>query len=394
MPSNPKSLRVTDAYRKWIVRERKAAQLRARTLWPTIEEFSNTDWAERMAAHLRSRQELGVRLSGSYLAAFTAAETGVKVPPRPVDATKYVGRSRDGRPLEEALEAPLIEVRSKLAAGASVPDALRAGLSRAERIVGVEFDYAHRQSLLDRMDEDPLVKGHVRAVGGTCGACAAAANGSVESGTQFHVHPNCQCVSEPAIDPQAAREREVKRAEAQLDAVVKSAGAHPAKKYVPLEEGVGGQMSRKTGVMSITNSESFPPQAIASTVHHEFGHAIDYKKLTGAAYHDARKARKTLLREIRRTDAVKELREIAKGLTGGNKSYLKYLLSEDELVARAFQAYMAKTSPEAAKSARTLWGLMPDTPTNKRLAKALAFEGDDLTAVEEALKAFVKAKGY
>lgn len=199
MAANPKSLRVTDAYRQWVVRERKALQLRARELWPTIQELDSTKWVERMAVALRTRQEQGVRLSGSYLAAYLTSETGVKVPPVAVDATKYVGVTRDGRPIEEALQSPLVGVLGKLKQGVPSDEALAYGLNRAERMVGVEFDHAHRQSLLDRIDAEPLVEGWQRALAGTCGACAAVADGSVSGSPRFDVHPGCQCISEPVV---------------------------------------------------------------------------------------------------------------------------------------------------------------------------------------------------
>jgi hypothetical protein len=195
--------------------------------------------------------------------------------------------------------------------------------------------------------------------------------------------------------PTATREA-VQRAADQLDDAIKVSDRPSSLIFEPLNPGVGGQMAPATKAMSIASSEQFPARAISSVYHHEFGHFIDYAKLPAGSteYFAAKAARKELLKVLRRTSAVKVLRDIAKTVSGGNKTYMTYLLSEDELIARAFQAWMSRKSLQGEASSRALWALMPDTPTNKRIARAMAFEDDDLELVEAAMRDWLSAKGF
>lgn len=64
----------------------------------------------------------------------------------------------------------------------------------------MDFDHAHRTSLLEAIASDDRFDGWQRALAGTCGACASVASG-VSHELHFQVHPSCQCVSEPVAKP-------------------------------------------------------------------------------------------------------------------------------------------------------------------------------------------------
>jgi hypothetical protein len=64
--------------------------------------------------------------------------------------------------------------------------------------VGVDFDHAHRTSLLDAIASDDRFDGWNRSLAGTCGACASVASG-VSHALHFQVHPGCQCVASPVV---------------------------------------------------------------------------------------------------------------------------------------------------------------------------------------------------
>src|SRR5689334_21560980 len=116
MPRSPQSLRLTEAYRSRLVSLGKRVEAEARVAWPTIEEFDGTDWPERTARSLTRAQTEAVRLTAGYLAAFLRSESGRGTAPA-IDSRKYAGVSRDGRPLTEALESPLIGTRKALKDG-------------------------------------------------------------------------------------------------------------------------------------------------------------------------------------------------------------------------------------------------------------------------------------
>lgn len=192
----------------------------------------------------------------------------------------------------------------------------------------------------------------------------------------------------------AERQQAVQLAGEKLDDALSVSVKPKSLVFEELEPGVGGVMSRNGEKLTITTSETIPPGALTSVYQHEFGHFIDFLKVAGADSYEISKARKELLKVIRRTDSVKEMRAIAKGLTGGNASLLKYLLSENELIARAFQRWVADQSPASKKSFQELWDLYPEGEINSKLKKAQAFEGDDFGEIDKALRKWLKLKGF
>lgn len=196
MPRSRRSLDVTNAYRTRVRKIRDGVITRAEREWPTIDRLDGSGWPQRMATVVASAQTEAVRATGGYLTAYLSAETGRRQRAITIDTRRYAGRTRDGRPLAEALESPLIGVRAALKDGKTPEEALRVGLHRATRMVSVDLDHAHRAALTDTIDADQRFTGWERATAGTCGACMAL---SGTSGTRFEVHPGCNCVPAPKV---------------------------------------------------------------------------------------------------------------------------------------------------------------------------------------------------
>jgi hypothetical protein len=195
LPSNARSLQLTDAYRRRLVSLAERVERVAREAWPTIDGFDTTDWVDQMAAQVARAQVEGIRLTAGYIGAFIRSETGHGRTPA-IDSRKYVGISRDGRPLREALVSPLIGVRAALKQGLPSNTALRLGLVRGTRMVGFEAMQTPREALVDAIKDNDQLSGFQRSVAGTCAACMAL---SGVSAPHFEVHPNCQCVPMPTV---------------------------------------------------------------------------------------------------------------------------------------------------------------------------------------------------
>lgn len=198
MPANRRSLQVTNSYRQRLDAIRERLRRLSAERWPTIEELDSTDWANRMAATVTQAQVEAVRVSAAYLSAYLSSELGKRTTGPTILSRSYAGKSRDGRPLTDALQSPLIGVRAALAVGKPPADALRYGFDRAQRMVGVDFDNAHRTALLEAINSDERFKGWRRVTTGTCGACADRA-GELNDEIRFEVHPGCGCVSQPVV---------------------------------------------------------------------------------------------------------------------------------------------------------------------------------------------------
>lgn len=201
MARDRRSLVLTERYRDRLQATKLRVERLARQRWPArIEDFdaASDPWRTATAQALTLGQRELVRVTAAYLGAFATLELGRTQRPPEIDATRYVGLSRDGRTVTEALESPLIGVRAALADGLAPNEALRRGLQRAVRMVDLDTLNAPRVAMMDAIAADERFAGWQRAVSGTCGACAAVASGPTDS-TLFEVHPNCECVAEPQV---------------------------------------------------------------------------------------------------------------------------------------------------------------------------------------------------
>lgn len=192
MPASPRSLQLVEAYRRRLLTLGDRVEVTARDLWPRIEDDLEA-WPTQMAPVVARAQRDGVRLTAAFLAAYLRLESGRGTVPD-LDSARYVGKSRDGRPLDESLRSPIIGVLTALKAGKSPDEALNLGLVRARRSVTFEAMQTPREALLDAIKEHPRTEGFQRQVAGTCGACMA-----LSGEENMDVHPGCQCLPVPKV---------------------------------------------------------------------------------------------------------------------------------------------------------------------------------------------------
>lgn len=430
MPANPKTLQATEAYRRRVIGIRKSLQDQAKTIWPTIQQFDDSEWPSRMAAAVEQAQTDAVRATSGYLGAVLTLETGVRTAPLPIDPKRYAGLTENGVKLSEAFRSPFIGVLWKLKEGEDYQAALKYGLNRATRMVGVEYDWAHRQSMLDAIAEDDRFVGWTRAVAGTCGACAAAAGGSVSGDLHFEVHPDCQCVSEPEVRPSRSADKVqvVEKPRAGVTQSVDGAGNVLFDDMClprPPELQYGGTDSRLAlgeydpdlkivRIGNISNAED-----AASTFVHEYGHWLDlgnqfgFAKQRGGKYFfgkaddvsfdtftAAKEAREELVDALRKSDAFQAMeREIVDldasdldpSLVSSETKFREYLMRDEELVARFFQQWIGETQP-SMKASWDSWkygfenGISPG-------GKNAVFSKSDIDAILPLMKKYLRTKG-
>lgn len=190
----PFSLSLTNSYRRRLLAlEGRVASL-TRSAWPRIEDFDSTSWPEQIGAVVTRAQTESVRATNGYLTALLRSN---RKPGRiTLDTRSYAGVSRDGRPIQEALQTALIGVRAALKDGREPSAALAIGLSRGLRMARFETVQVGRDSILDAVSEDERFTGWQRQVAGTCAACMAL---SGSEGPRFEVHPECQCIPLPTV---------------------------------------------------------------------------------------------------------------------------------------------------------------------------------------------------
>lgn len=192
MPQRQQSFRLTERYRARLFALRGQVQSEARKRWPN--DPAATDYPAQMAAVVQQAQTTALRLTGAYLTAFIASETGKATRAISLDTRAYIGLTADGKPLADGLQSPLIGALGALKRGRPFEIAQKIGIDRATRQVGMHYDHAHRTALHDAIEADERFSKGARAVRGTCGACAA-----LSGSPHMEVHPGCQCVEEPEV---------------------------------------------------------------------------------------------------------------------------------------------------------------------------------------------------
>ena len=213
--------------------------------------LSGSSWTQTVAQTTAQAQREAVRATIGYLSAYLRSEGGSGGPIRiPVD--EYVGKSRNGRPLAEALETAPIGAKAALKEGKELPDALQVGLTRARLAVGMDTMQAARRATLEAIRDDPRFVGWRRALRGTCGACAAVASDTVNNSVRFEVHNGCQCVSEPVVDRQPSdfgkTAKKGDRAQAAIGFELKK------NKWVPVEKPVRGAIVKADDAQVMLNA--------------------------------------------------------------------------------------------------------------------------------------------
>ena len=199
MAASETSLRVTDLYRDRLSAIRERVQGNAERRWPGIEDFDTKAdaWLAATAAELAGAQREAVRATQGFLAAFLSSELGQRTQAPSLNPDRYL-ISRDGRPLNQALNTALVGARVALKAG----DDYRQGLTRAVRMIERDLMNAARTALNDGMKADERVVGWQRGVAGTCGACGGDIAKEVSVNLPelpLNIHPNCKCVTVPVV---------------------------------------------------------------------------------------------------------------------------------------------------------------------------------------------------
>ncbi len=206
MPANSAAARVTDAYRLRLAALRTHAEATSSRLWAGLDPYdlssSYPRWLDTVVAAVTAAQTRGLTLSAGYLAAYITASTGKRATPKGIDPAEFVGKSRDGRPLAEALLPPLFTVKLAIGEGKSVDQALAAGKARAQRTIGMDTYTPAWAGLSAAMASQEGIRGWRRVTSGNaCGACLGAATGAIRASEDVpEVHGGCQCTAEPVID--------------------------------------------------------------------------------------------------------------------------------------------------------------------------------------------------
>jgi hypothetical protein len=186
-----------------MIRLRKQGQREAGRLWGQVkaDDLDGTFPLGQLELTVSTLQREAARLSSAYLSTFIASELGE--PERP-PALSVWDKTFGGNPLREGLRSAIIASKVRINDSEDPQDAINKSREILVSDVGLFIDTAARESLRQGMEMDDRIVGYQRALKGTCGACAG--NVAVETSVELpsiplRIHPNCQCVTEPVVQP-------------------------------------------------------------------------------------------------------------------------------------------------------------------------------------------------
>lgn len=205
MAATARSLRLNDQYRSRLldVRNRSviaiAASWRAMSIHTYDQAFPG--WLRAATATIANAQAHTATLSNQFAATYVASERGRAHQPTPLELSRYVGRTRDGRPVAQVLALADVSTRTALAYGARPEQAMEQGLGRAVRATRTEVMDAGRAALGAAMVHDAAITGWQRIPSSNpCGACLALSDaGPRATDEDLEIHASCSCTAIPIV---------------------------------------------------------------------------------------------------------------------------------------------------------------------------------------------------
>lgn len=203
MPATEQAFALTNNYRQRQAQVTAHAVAITAALWRTLNPDNlSKSYPAFLAPAVRAlsvAQQVSGGLAAGYLPAFVRAETSKPVTVD-VSPAERAGVTADGRPLEQAVQRGLVQVKMALATGRPIGPAMDNGLAFVVRTARTEVPQAGRDILGDAMQQTHLVRGWVRVTSPRpCGACLALAGKFSASSESIKVHAACQCTAEPVV---------------------------------------------------------------------------------------------------------------------------------------------------------------------------------------------------
>lgn len=202
MPANRRSLEITNLYGRRVRALSRNLSDRLGARWRLTGDFDAeyARWLAFAVPATTAAQALAVQLTAGYLGAFQSSEARRFTPPPRLNGDRIVGRTRDGRPLAESLNSPLVNAKLAVGEGKTTQEASKIAFDVASRSIRFDTEEAARLVMSEHLRQNDNVIGYRRVSGGesTCGGCLAAESGDVLLPTEdFASHPGCDCVAEP-----------------------------------------------------------------------------------------------------------------------------------------------------------------------------------------------------
>lgn len=184
-------------------RTRKATLATLERLWDVYGGPTDAHAAEfvRRASAVLSQSLTSVAAQYAMYARAWRSATGVIEPPSGFDIDRLLADVRKGTTVEDRMLRPIVEVRTRLAAGDDFARASQAGLDRLMSIAGTDVQQTFRLAHRAAWAGHPKVNRYRRVLRGevNCGLCIVASAQTYRSDRLLPIHPSCDCGVSPVI---------------------------------------------------------------------------------------------------------------------------------------------------------------------------------------------------
>lgn len=173
-------------------------------LWSAMTDDFEASW-ERIAPvafEATAAGQLAAATTGAAYVGTVLAEMDVDAPAvAQLNPNRFVGGTRDGRPLETLLEGAVYQAKSGVASGLSAGGALSGARQWLEGVVLDSVRDANRQAVAGGMTLRPAVTGWVRMLNPpSCKFCIMLAGKWFRWNQGFQAHPHCDCRHIPSLE--------------------------------------------------------------------------------------------------------------------------------------------------------------------------------------------------
>lgn len=171
-----------------------------RRAWVAADGRDEATFVREAAAVEQAARSAMVAETDAFLAAYLTG-SGATATVRGLDPAVYA------RPVDTEVlwRRPFVHMRTKLADGMEVPQALAFGRTIASTLASTNLQYAARGAARDWMEGDNRIVGYRRVLGSggasgeNCGLCIVASTQRYRKGDLLPIHDNCTCSVAPVL---------------------------------------------------------------------------------------------------------------------------------------------------------------------------------------------------
>lgn len=175
--------------------------------WSTMTDDFDASWSRIAGSVFKTvgAGQLAAAASGVAYVGNVLSETGVNAPPvAAVEPQRFVGGTRDGRPLETLLDGAVVKAKTAVGQGLSTSAALDSARGWLQGVVMDSVRDANRQAVGAGMTVRPTLQGWVRMLNPpSCKFCIILAGKWFRWNQGFQSHPECDCRHIPSQESSA-----------------------------------------------------------------------------------------------------------------------------------------------------------------------------------------------